>query len=60
MLWSGRHHPVDWENPTHPLAQREPRHGRRAVLAATVGAPDGPVLVYCLHLEVQMSQSVLT
>ena len=54
----GRHHPVDWEKPEHPLAQQEPRHGRRAVLAATVDAPDGPVVVYCLHLEVPISPEV--
>lgn len=47
-----RHHPVDWENSKHSLAQLEPRLGRRAVLAATVQAPQGPLLVYCLHLEV--------
>jgi hypothetical protein len=33
-------------------ARREPRHGKRVALAATVLAPDGPILVYSLHLEV--------
>ena len=45
-------HPVDWNDPNHPLAQSEPRHGQRAVLAATVLTPQGPLLCYCLHMEV--------
>ena len=48
----GRHHPVDWENPEHPLAKKEPRHGRRLTLAATVKSPSGPLVVYSCHLEV--------
>jgi endonuclease/exonuclease/phosphatase family metal-dependent hydrolase len=48
-----REHPVDWEAPAHPLAAREPRHGRRAALAATLRTPAGPLLVYNLHLEVR-------
>ena len=47
-----RMHPVDWNDPTHPLAQSEPRRGQRAVLAATVLTPQGPLLCYCLHMEV--------
>ncbi|KAL3132526.1 hypothetical protein ABBQ32_009069 [Trebouxia sp. C0010 RCD-2024] len=47
-----RMHPVDWNDPTHPLAQTEPRRGQRAVLAATVLTPQGPLLCYCLHMEV--------
>ena len=43
---------MDWEAPTHELAMREPRHGCRAALAATVHTPAGPLLAYCLHLEV--------
>lgn len=39
-----RHHPVDWNNPAHPLARREPRRGERAVLRAVVETPQ----VYCL------------
>ncbi len=42
---------MDWDNPTHALARREPRRGRRAALAATVHMPAGPLLVYNLHLE---------
>lgn len=30
---------MDWNNPTHPLARREPRRGERAVLRATVTTP---------------------
>lgn len=51
-----RDHPVNWENPTHALAQREPRRGCRAVLAATVHVPQGPLLVYNLHLEVRQGK----
>lgn len=45
-------HPVDWNDPKQPLAQTEPRRGQRAALAATVHTPQGPLLCYCLHLEV--------
>ncbi|KAL4858574.1 hypothetical protein ACK3TF_001528 [Chlorella vulgaris] len=45
-------HPVDWNNPTHALARREPRRGERAVLRATVDTPQGPLVVYNAHLEV--------
>jgi endonuclease/exonuclease/phosphatase family metal-dependent hydrolase len=51
---SCREHPVDWEAPKHVLAAREPRHGRRAALAATLHTPAGPLLVYNLHLEVRL------
>ncbi len=54
-----REHPVNWENPTHALAQREPRRGCRAVLAATVHVPQGPLLVYNLHLEVRPGKGLL-
>ncbi|KAL4443466.1 hypothetical protein ABPG75_011203 [Micractinium tetrahymenae] len=47
-----RTHPVDWNNPAHPLARREPRRGERAVLRATVATPQGPLVVYNAHLEV--------
>ncbi|KAL4422229.1 hypothetical protein ABPG77_009704 [Micractinium sp. CCAP 211/92] len=47
-----RTHPVDWNNPTHPLARREPRRGERAVLRATVTTPQGPLVAYNAHLEV--------
>lgn len=47
-----RMHPVDWNDPDHPMAQSEPRRGQRAVLAATVQTPQGPLLCYCLHMEV--------
>lgn len=50
-----RCHPVDWENPTHPLAKREPRKGRRLSLAATIQTPQGPLLCYSCHLEVRYS-----
>jgi hypothetical protein len=49
---------VDWEAPKHPLAAREPRHGRRAALAATLHTPAGPLLVYNLHLEVRLFDAV--
>ena len=44
---------MDWEAPAHPLAKREPRHGHRTALAATLHTPAGPLLVYNLHLEVR-------
>ena len=44
------HQPVDWE--AEGEARREPRRGKRVALAATVATPDGPLLVYSLHLEV--------
>jgi len=34
-----RTHPVDWNNPAHPLARKEPRRGERAVLRAVVATP---------------------
>ena len=46
-------HPVDWDDPNQALAQTEPRKGKRAVLAATVHTAHGPLLCYCLHLEVR-------
>lgn len=49
-----REHPVDWNAPKHALALREPRRGCRAALAATVHTPEGPLLVYNLHLEVRI------
>eukprot|EP00798_Chlamydomonas_sp_ICE-L_P003282 gene3282-13309_t len=44
-------HPIDWENPTHPLCQKEPRHGRRFTLASTIQTPQGPMAMYTAHLE---------
>lgn len=46
------HHPVDWHK--EGIRLREPRRGRRAILAADVHVPglDQPVLCYSLHLEV--------
>lgn len=52
-----RLHPVDWNDPDHPLQQSEPRKGQRAVLAATVHTPQGPLLCYCLHMEVVLFYS---
>lgn len=46
------HHPVDWEHPSHKLAQREPRKGRRLTLFATAATPQGPLDCYSAHLEV--------
>jgi hypothetical protein len=47
------HHPVDWEDPQHGLAKREPRRGRRLTLTADMVLPSGRRLaVYCSHLEV--------
>jgi hypothetical protein len=51
------HSPVDWNLPPeqqqHPLAAKEPRRGRRLSLAADVLTPQGPLRVYCCHLEVR-------
>ena len=47
-----RNPPVDWENPQHRLARKEPRLGRRFTLAAKVQCPSGPLVVYSCHLEV--------
>jgi hypothetical protein len=51
------HHPVDWDLPPqqqrHPLAAKEPRRGRRLSLAADVVTHQGPLRVYCCHLEVR-------
>eukprot|EP00884_Botryococcus_braunii_P013625 jgi/Botrbrau1/22263/Bobra.0138s0025.1 len=47
-----RVHPLDWEDPSHPMARKEPRRGRRFVLAATIKTPYGPLQVYSAHLEV--------
>ena len=47
-----RYHPVDWNNPTHPLAKRQPRRGARAILRATIATPQGPLIVYNAHFEV--------
>jgi len=46
------HHPIDWEAPEHPLCKKEPRHGKRLTLAGTALTPQGPLLVYSVHLEV--------
>uniref|UniRef100_A0A383VN26 Endonuclease/exonuclease/phosphatase domain-containing protein n=1 Tax=Tetradesmus obliquus TaxID=3088 RepID=A0A383VN26_TETOB len=50
------HHPIDWEAAPeaqpHKLAAKEPRRGRRLTLAADVATPQGPLRVYCCHLEV--------
>ena len=43
---------MNWNDPTHPLARTEPRAGERAVLAAPLHTPSGPLLCYCLHMEV--------
>ncbi len=44
---------MDWDNEQVSLAKREPRHGRRLTLAATVHCPNSaPVMVYSVHLEV--------
>ena len=46
-------HPVDWNDASHELAQREPRRGRRLTLAAQVHTEQRPpLLVYSVHLEV--------
>ncbi|KAK9845155.1 hypothetical protein WJX84_008730 [Apatococcus fuscideae] len=44
--------PLDWEDPRLAAAQREPRRGQRAILAATFATPQGPLLCYNLHMEV--------
>ena len=33
--------------------RKEPRHGKRLTLATTAATPQGPLLVYCVHLEVR-------
>lgn len=43
---------MDWNNPTHPLARRQPRRGARAILRATLATPRGPLVVYNAHFEV--------
>ena len=51
-------HPVDWNDASHELAQREPRSGRRLTLAALVQAEQRPpLLVYSVHLEVLLVHS---
>lgn len=52
MVFRCREHPIDWNNPKHVLAKREPRKGERAVLRVTVETPAGPLVVYCAHFEV--------
>jgi hypothetical protein len=32
--------------------RKEPRHGKRLTLAATAATNQGPLLIYCVHLEV--------
>lgn len=49
-----KHHPIDWENPDHPLCKKEPRHGKRLTMAGTVHTNQGPLLMYSVHLEVIM------
>lgn len=49
---------MDWNDQKHPMAQTEPRWGERAVLAATVICPEGPLLCYCLHMEVSMPSNL--
>lgn len=44
-------HPVDWNNPTHPLARREPRRGERAVLRATVATPQVCRSAHCFKQQ---------
>ena len=53
-----RCHPVDWENPEHALAKKEPRKGKRLSLAADIHTPDGTLVCYCAHLEVGLSLQV--
>ena len=48
---------MDWENPKHQLAAREPRKGRRLSLAATVVTPQGPLVCYSCHLEVHLTSA---
>lgn len=49
-------HPMDWNNTSHELVQREPRRGRRLTLAALVHAEQRPpLLVYSVHLEVLLA-----
>jgi endonuclease/exonuclease/phosphatase family metal-dependent hydrolase len=49
-------HPVDWNNPSHPLALKEPRRGRRLTLAADIRTPMGDLRLYNCHLEVRSRQ----
>lgn len=54
-----RTHPVDWNNPAHPLARKEPRQGERAVLRVTLATPGGgSLVVWNAHLEVWQNKSV--
>ncbi|KAK3248710.1 hypothetical protein CYMTET_41833 [Cymbomonas tetramitiformis] len=43
---------IDWENPQHALAKKEPRHGGRYTLRANFHTPKGEVTCYTVHLEV--------
>ena len=52
ISFSCSEHPIDWNNPTHMLAKKEPRKGERAVLRVTVETPNAPLVVYCAHFEV--------
>mmetsp|Transcript_5423 Transcript_5423/g.13831 ORF Transcript_5423/g.13831 Transcript_5423/m.13831 type:complete len:460 (-) Transcript_5423:125-1504(-) len=47
-----RYEPVDWEDEGTILTASEPRRGGRVSLAARVHCPQGPLVVYCAHLEV--------
>lgn len=43
---------MDWEDPQHALAKKEPRKGRRLSLEATIDTPMGQLVCYSCHLEV--------
>lgn len=57
---------MDWEDPKHALAKKEPRKGRRLSLAADIQTLRGLLVCYCAHLEVDdlllswLDSSILT
>jgi len=63
MSWLPAAGSADWNlDPAlqpHPLAAKEPRKGRRMSLAADIDTPQGPLRVYCCHLEVHGRNGVL-
>ena len=49
---------MNWEDPQHELAKKEPRKGKRLSLEAVVATPEGPLVCYSCHLEVSKSSQL--
>lgn len=47
-----RYQPINWEDDSTPMTKWEPRRGRRLSLVANVCTPQGPLVVFSVHLEV--------